>query len=102
VQILKQEWPRNWESFIPEIVGSSQKNESLCENNMEILKLLRFVSTLLSALCLCVMPALALPFALAAFRCPGDDRLTLIWCCWQRGDLRLLKGADDASQGKGA
>lgn len=40
VQILKQEWPRNWETFIPEIVGSSQKNESLCENNMEILKLL--------------------------------------------------------------
>jgi exportin-1 len=40
VQILKQEWPRHWETFIPEIVGASQKNESLCENNMEILKLL--------------------------------------------------------------
>jgi len=47
LQILKQEWPRNWETFIPEIVGSSQKNESLCENNMEILKLLRFVPCLL-------------------------------------------------------
>ncbi|KAL6069759.1 Exportin-1 [Balamuthia mandrillaris] len=40
VQIIKQEWPRNWETFIPELVGASQKNESLCENNMEILKLL--------------------------------------------------------------
>ncbi len=47
LQILKQEWPRNWETFIPEIVGSSQKNESLCENNMEILKLLRFAPCLL-------------------------------------------------------
>ncbi|ORY97570.1 nuclear export factor CRM1 [Syncephalastrum racemosum] len=40
VQILKQEWPRNWPSFIPEIVQSSKTNLSLCENNMAILKLL--------------------------------------------------------------
>ncbi|KAI9320987.1 nuclear export factor CRM1 [Dichotomocladium elegans] len=40
VQILKQEWPRNWPSFIPEIVTSSKSNLSLCENNMAILKLL--------------------------------------------------------------
>jgi len=40
VQIIKQEWPRNWENFIPEIVGSSKANESLCENNMNILKLM--------------------------------------------------------------
>ncbi|KAI9276545.1 nuclear export factor CRM1 [Sporodiniella umbellata] len=40
VQILKQEWPRNWPTFIPEIVSSSQTNISLCENNMAILKLL--------------------------------------------------------------
>ncbi|KAJ8653051.1 hypothetical protein O0I10_011271 [Lichtheimia ornata] len=40
VQILKQEWPRNWPSFIPEIVASSKSNLSLCENNMAILKLL--------------------------------------------------------------
>ncbi|KAF7731603.1 Karyopherin transporter [Apophysomyces ossiformis] len=40
VQILKQEWPRNWPSFIPEIVASSKTNLSLCENNMAILKLL--------------------------------------------------------------
>ncbi|KAJ3299754.1 Karyopherin transporter [Borealophlyctis nickersoniae] len=40
VQILKQEWPHNWPTFIPEIVSSSKKNLSLCENNMVILKLL--------------------------------------------------------------
>ncbi|EGC37009.1 hypothetical protein DICPUDRAFT_46785 [Dictyostelium purpureum] len=40
VQILKQEWPNNWSSFIPEIINSSKTNESLCENNMVILKLL--------------------------------------------------------------
>ncbi|KAJ3021940.1 Karyopherin transporter [Thoreauomyces humboldtii] len=40
VQILKQEWPHNWPSFIPEIVQSSKTNLSLCENNMNILKLL--------------------------------------------------------------
>jgi len=40
VQIIKQEWPRNWESFIPEIVGASKANESLCENNMMILRLI--------------------------------------------------------------
>ncbi|KAJ3044255.1 Karyopherin transporter [Rhizophlyctis rosea] len=40
VQILKQEWPHNWPSFIPEIVSSSKQNLALCENNMIILKLL--------------------------------------------------------------
>ncbi|TIC03141.1 hypothetical protein E3Q16_03226 [Wallemia mellicola] len=40
VQILKQAWPRDWPSFIPEIVTSSKTNLSLCENNMIILKLL--------------------------------------------------------------
>ncbi|KAI8365384.1 nuclear export factor CRM1 [Radiomyces spectabilis] len=40
VQILKQEWPRNWPQFIPEILASSQTNLALCENNMAILKLL--------------------------------------------------------------
>ncbi|GAA6019734.1 hypothetical protein JCM10207_009246 [Rhodosporidiobolus poonsookiae] len=40
VQILKQEWPHNWPTFIPEIVSSSQANLSICENNMVILKLL--------------------------------------------------------------
>lgn len=38
VQILKREWPRNWETFISDIVGASKTNESLCKNNMIILK----------------------------------------------------------------
>lgn len=38
VQILKREWPRNWETFISDIVGASKTNESLCMNNMVILK----------------------------------------------------------------
>nr|CAD7437913.1 unnamed protein product [Timema bartmani] len=40
VQVLKREWPKNWETFIPDIVGASKTNESLCQNNMAILKLL--------------------------------------------------------------
>ncbi|TDL27514.1 hypothetical protein BD410DRAFT_782606 [Rickenella mellea] len=40
VQILKQEWPHNWPTFISELVESSKTNLSLCENNMIILKLL--------------------------------------------------------------
>ncbi|CAF0774384.1 unnamed protein product [Brachionus calyciflorus] len=40
IQILKYEWPKNWPSFIGEIVGASKTNESVCQNNMEILKLL--------------------------------------------------------------
>lgn len=40
VQILKQEWPHNWPNFIPDLVGSSKTSEVLCENNMQILKLL--------------------------------------------------------------
>ena len=40
VQILKQDWPRKWPTFITEIVGASRTNETLCENNMVILKLL--------------------------------------------------------------
>lgn len=40
VQILKREWPKNWETFIGDIVGASKTNETLCQNNMIILKLL--------------------------------------------------------------
>ena len=40
VQIVKQEWPKNWPTFISDIVGASRTNESLCQNNMIILKLL--------------------------------------------------------------
>jgi exportin-1 len=40
MQILKQEWPHNWPTFIPDLVASSMRNFALCENNMVILKLL--------------------------------------------------------------
>ncbi|PPQ68927.1 hypothetical protein CVT25_009021 [Psilocybe cyanescens] len=40
VQILKQEWPHNWPTFITELVESSKTSLPLCENNMVILKLL--------------------------------------------------------------
>ncbi|GAV00127.1 hypothetical protein RvY_11018 [Ramazzottius varieornatus] len=40
VQILKKEWPKNWPSFITDIVGASKTNEWLCLNNMEILRLM--------------------------------------------------------------
>lgn len=40
VEILKQEWPHNWPNFITDLVGSSKTSEVLCENNMQILKLL--------------------------------------------------------------
>lgn len=43
LQILKFEWPANWPAFIGDIVGASKTNESLCQNNMIILKLLRHV-----------------------------------------------------------
>ena len=51
LQIVKQEWPRNWTSFITDIVGASKTSESLCTNNMAILKLLRSDPRLL---CMCV------------------------------------------------
>lgn len=40
LQILKQEWPKHWPTFISDIVGASRTSESLCQNNMIILKLL--------------------------------------------------------------
>lgn len=40
LQILKQEWPKHWPTFISDIVGASRTSESLCQNNMAILKLL--------------------------------------------------------------
>ncbi|KAK9798116.1 hypothetical protein WJX73_000475 [Symbiochloris irregularis] len=40
VQVLKQEWPNKWPSFIPDLVGASKTSETLCENSMIILKLL--------------------------------------------------------------
>jgi exportin-1 len=43
VQILKQEWPHNWPTFIPELVESCKTNLALCENNMVILRLPRLL-----------------------------------------------------------
>ncbi|MEW5316465.1 MAG: hypothetical protein WDW38_007837 [Sanguina aurantia] len=40
VQILKQEWPHRWPSFIPDLVSASKTSETLCENSMRILRLL--------------------------------------------------------------
>ncbi|KAI8576810.1 hypothetical protein K450DRAFT_255082 [Umbelopsis ramanniana AG] len=40
VQILKQDWPGSWPGFVPEIVASSKSNLTICENNMNILKIL--------------------------------------------------------------
>ncbi|CAI2353485.1 unnamed protein product [Caenorhabditis sp. 36 PRJEB53466] len=40
VQIVKQDWPKQWPSFITDIVESSKTNETVCINNMNILSLL--------------------------------------------------------------
>lgn len=40
IQILKQEWPHKWPTFISELVSSSRTSLSICENNMVILRLL--------------------------------------------------------------
>lgn len=40
MQVLKQDWPHKWPSFIPDIVAASKTSEPLCENSMVILKLL--------------------------------------------------------------
>ena len=40
VQILKQDWPSKWPTFITDIVSASKTSELLCENSMVILKLL--------------------------------------------------------------
>ena len=40
VQILKHDWPQRWGSFVPDLVGAAKQSESLCENCMNILKLL--------------------------------------------------------------
>ncbi len=37
---MKQDWPHKWPTFIPDIVGASRTSETLCENSMQILRLL--------------------------------------------------------------
>lgn len=56
VQVVKQEWPKRWPSFIPDIVGASKSSESLCQNNMEIFKLLRSVPRGQPSLTICYCP----------------------------------------------
>lgn len=43
IQIVKKDWPQYWPSFIQEIVDSSVSSVNLCENNMKILRYLRYV-----------------------------------------------------------
>ena len=40
VEIVKHEWTKTWGSFIPEICGAAKTSQPLCENTMNILKLL--------------------------------------------------------------
>ncbi|VDM25554.1 unnamed protein product [Toxocara canis] len=40
VQIVKQEWPKHWPTFMKDIVGASKVNDNLCLNNMIVLRLL--------------------------------------------------------------
>jgi len=40
IQIVKQEWPDGWPSFITDICGAAKTNQSLCENNLRILSIL--------------------------------------------------------------
>jgi len=40
VEIVKHEWTKSWVSFIPEICGAAKTSQPLCENTMNILKLL--------------------------------------------------------------
>lgn len=40
VQIVKYEWNTTWKSFIPEVCGASMSNQNLCENNLQVLKIL--------------------------------------------------------------
>lgn len=43
VQVVKKDWPQYWPSFIQEIVNSSVSSMNLCENNMKILRYLRYI-----------------------------------------------------------
>lgn len=53
VQILKQDWPHKWKSFIPDIVGASRTSETLCENCMVRLWWLSRAPGCLCMFCMC-------------------------------------------------
>lgn len=40
VGILKHTWPHKWTNFVTELVQASKSSETLCENSMEVLRLL--------------------------------------------------------------
>eukprot|EP00392_Amoebophrya_sp_AT5.2_P010514 g10578.t1 len=40
VHIVRQEWPQDWQEFIPDICKASMHNQFLCENNMRVLAML--------------------------------------------------------------
>jgi len=40
VTIVKNDWVKTWTTFIPEIVGASKTNQDLCENNLNLLRVL--------------------------------------------------------------
>lgn len=37
IQIVKQEWPHNWPSFIPDLCAAARTNQAICENSLRIL-----------------------------------------------------------------
>ncbi|XP_053991470.1 exportin-1-like isoform X2 [Hylaeus volcanicus] len=37
IQIVKQEWPHNWSSFIPDLCAAARTNQAVCENSLQIL-----------------------------------------------------------------
>jgi exportin-1 len=40
VDVLKQDWPHRWPTFVPDLVGAARASEPLCENALAILRLL--------------------------------------------------------------
>lgn len=40
VKILKHDWPQHWPTALADIVGAAKNGESICQNNLEILRLL--------------------------------------------------------------
>ena len=40
VQVLKQDWPARWPTFLADLCAASRTSASLCENSMRILRLL--------------------------------------------------------------
>lgn len=40
VKIIKQDWPQHWPTALSDIVNAAKQGEALCQNNLEVLKLL--------------------------------------------------------------